>query len=130
LENFEKTIEEVRLREDVDALWKVCCDILRALTIFGGSAWHADLLNTLIEIWNTREMKGEEVNSLQAQIVNALNLLNERGVITSETRLKADLLRPSPTKEFLHTAKEYFVLLKMFGSDREVFRYKHKSFPS
>lgn len=126
MENSTEMIRELKEKEETDILRKTCCDILRAVTILHGSAWDSDLEGTLNELWFMKELGADQIEVLQKKIKDALKILNEKGIVTSQNRLRADLSKPYPTEENMHTAKDFVTLLREFGGDKDVIRYRRE----
>jgi hypothetical protein len=124
LGNTEKTLRELRSREESNLPEKVACDILRALTILGGSSWESELSDTLLELWHQDQSQPVDLSRLQTEIEGALKTLNDRGVITSQRRVKADLSAQAQREEMLYSALSYSLLISVFGSDRQVLKYR------
>jgi len=119
-------IKELLSREREDEFSRASCDVLRALTILGGRAWHSDLVDTLMGLWSIRASEIEQTVSLRGHLDDAIRFLNEKHVIVSEKKQRADL-SGSPVEELLHSSKEYIGLLRNFGGDREVLKYTRET---
>lgn len=115
-------IRELKRKESTDVLWKTCCDVLRALTILHGSAWHLDLTFTLSQLWNLEELGNGQIRDLEEKIDDAIKALNESGIVSSQRRLRAVLSR-APMTETLHCA-DPIELQREFGGDKYVLRYR------
>jgi hypothetical protein len=124
LGNTEKILRELRSHEESNLPSKVACDILRALTILGGSSWESELSDTLLELWHQDQSQAIDLNQLQAEIEGALKTLNDCGIITSQRRMKADLSTQAQREEMLCSALSYSSLINVFGSDRQVLKYR------
>ncbi len=68
----------------------------------------------------------QSMASLRGHVDNAVRFLNEKRIMISEQKQKADL-SGSPVDELLHSSKDYFGLLRNFGGDREVVRYTRET---
>lgn len=119
-----QVIREMKEREKTDTLYRACCDILRALTILHGSAWQSDLTPTLEGLWGLEDLTLDEIDDLRGRLNEALNVLNERGIVSSEKRVKASLTPSQSREEMFHYARKFFTLLQEFGSDRYVMKYR------
>ena len=122
--NTEKILRELRSREESNLPSKVACDILRTLTILGGSSWESELSDTLLELWHQDQSQAIDLSRLQAEIEGALKTLNDRGIITFQRRMKADLSTQAQREEMLYSALSYSSLINVFGSDRQVLKYR------
>ncbi|MEM2876226.1 MAG: hypothetical protein QXL67_04675 [Candidatus Bathyarchaeia archaeon] len=119
-----QVIKDLKSRESTDILYKVCCDVLRALMILHGSAWQSDLTFTLEGLWSLRDLTLGEVNDLRGRLDDALNLLNERGIVSSEKRVRASLSPPYSEEEMFHYTESLFTLIREFGSNGSVLKYR------
>jgi len=126
LGTLDDPIKELLSKEREDELSRASCDVLRALTILGGRAWHSDLIDTLMGLWSIRTSEMQETVSLRRQLDDAIRFLNEKQIIVSEKKQRADL-SGSPVEEMLHSSKEYIGLLRNFGGDREVLKYTRET---
>jgi len=127
MEKTEKILRELRSREESDLPSKVACDILRALTILGGSSWESELSDTLLELWHQNQPQAADLSRSQAEIEGALETLNDCDVITSQRRIKADLSAQAQREEMLYRALNYSSLISVFGSDRQVLKYRGRT---
>ena len=121
-----QVIRELKSKEETDVLGKTCCDILRTLTVLHGSAWDSDLMTTLNELWRMETLSEDQISNLQGKIKGALKILNEKKIVVSQKRMRADLSKPHPTEEMLHSAPDFMTLLREFGGDRDVLRYRRE----
>ena len=121
-----QVIRELKSKEETDVLGKTCCDILRTLTVLHGSAWDSDLMTTLNELWRMKTLSEDQISNLQGKIKGALKILNEKKIVVSQKRVRADLSKPHPTEETLHSAPDLIILLREFGGDRDVLRYRRE----
>jgi len=126
MESSTEVIQELKEKEETGILWKTCCDILRAVTILHGRAWDSDLERILTELWYMKELGADRIGVFRKKIKDALKFLNEKGVVTSQKRLRADLSKPYATEENMHTAKDFVTLLREFGGDKDVIRYRRE----
>jgi len=126
MESSAEVIRELKEKEETGVLWKTCCDILRAVTILHGSAWDSDLEGILTELWYMKELGADRIEVFRKKIKDALKFLNEKGVVTSQKKLRADLSKPYATEENMHTAKDFVTLLREFGGDKDVIRYRRE----
>jgi len=126
MKSVSNVLRELKSKEETDALWKACCDVLRALTVLHGSAWGSDLTTTLNELWRMETLSEERINSLQGKVKEALGILNEKKIVVSQKRMRADLSKTRPMEETLHSASDFVILLREFGGDREVLRYRRE----
>ena len=117
-------IRDLKEKEKTDILYRACCDILRALTILHGSAWQSDLIPTLEEIWGLQDLTLDDVDNLRRKLDDALKMLNERGIVSSEKRVKASLSSSRSREEMFHYTRSFFALIQEFGSDRYVMKYR------
>ncbi|MFQ6080190.1 MAG: hypothetical protein ACE5OW_00780 [Candidatus Bathyarchaeia archaeon] len=121
-----QVIRELKSKEEADVLGRTCCDILRTLTILHGSAWDSDLVTTLNEFWRMKRLREDQIGNLQGKIEGALKILNEKKIVVSQKRMRAELSKPHPTEETLHSAPDLITLLREFGGDRDVLRYRRE----
>jgi len=126
LDTVDDTIKELLSKERDDDFSRASCDVLRALTILGGRAWHSDLIDTLMGLWSIRASEMQQTASLRGHLDDAIRFLNEKHVIVCEKKQRADL-SGSPVEELLHSSKEYIGLLRNFGGDREVLKYTRET---
>ncbi len=126
LSTMDQTIRELLSRESEDEFARASCDVLRALTILGGRAWHSDLIDTLMGLWSIRTSEMQQTASIRGHLDDAIRFLNEKQIIISEKKQRADL-SGSPVEELLHSSKDYFGLLRNFGGDREVLKYTRET---
>jgi len=126
LDIIDKTIKELLPKERDDDFSRASCDVLRALTILGGRAWHSDLIDTLMGLWSIRTSEMQQTTSIRGHLDDAIRFLNEKQIIISEKKQRADL-SGSPVEELLHSSKDYFGLLRNFGGDREVLKYTRET---
>ena len=126
MESSAEVIRELKEKEETGVLWKTCCDILRAVTILHGSAWDSDLEGILTELWYMKELGADRIEVFRKKIKDALKFLNEKGVVASQKKLRADLSKPYATEENMHTAKDFVTLLREFGGDKDVIRYRRE----
>ncbi|MCD6530237.1 hypothetical protein J7L06_08160 [Candidatus Bathyarchaeota archaeon] len=124
--DFVNIIRDLKEKEEADPLYMVCCDVLRALMILHGSAWHSDLTLTLEEIWGLRDLPFDKAYELRDRVNKAIKLLSERGLILVENRVRASLSSSKPTKEEFYQIKDFFPLLREFGGDKYVLRYRRE----
>jgi len=68
----------------------------------------------------------QQTASLREHLDDAIGFLNEKQIIVSENKQRADL-SGSPVEELLHSSKEYVGLLRNFGGDRDVLRYTREA---
>jgi len=121
-----QVIRELKSKEETEVLGKTCCDILRTLTVLHGSAWDSDLTATLSELWRMKNLNEDQISNLQGKIKGALKILNENKIVVSQMRMRADLSKTGPTEETLHSALDFITLLREFGGDRDVLRYRRE----
>jgi len=121
-----QVIRELKSKEETEVLGKTCCDILRTLTVLHGSAWDSDLMATLKELWRMKNLSEDQIGNLQGKIKGALKILNENKIVVSQMRMRADLSKTRPTEETLHSAPDFITLLREFGGDRDVLRYRRE----
>jgi len=121
-----QVIRELKSKEETEVLGKTCCDILRTLTVLHGSAWDSDLMTTLSELWRMKNLNEDQISNLQGKIKGALKILNENKIVVSQMRMRADLSKTGPTEETLHSALDFITLLREFGGDRDVLRYRRE----
>lgn len=126
MESTPQTFRELKSSEETDVLKKVCCDILRTLSILHGSAWDSDLLITLNELWRMKRLSDDLICNLQGKIRSALKILNEKKIVISQKRMRADLSGPHPKEEMLHSVPDFITLLREFGGDRDVLGYRRE----
>ena len=126
MDTAEETIKGLLSREREDEFARASCDVLRALAILGGRAWHSDLNDTLMGLWSIRTSEMQQTTSLRRHLDDAIRFLNEKQIIVSEKKQRADL-SGSPVEELLHSSKEYIGLLRNFGGDREVLKYTRET---
>jgi hypothetical protein len=108
---------KLKAEERSDDLSRMACDVLRAMTVLGGSAWEGDLHDTLSMIWSLRQ----EDNKLAAPMLSkALEFLREKGILRVEKRAKSDLSTVKPVEEEFYRAEDWLTILRIFGGDREV----------
>ncbi|RLG98591.1 hypothetical protein DRO28_02400 [Candidatus Bathyarchaeota archaeon] len=119
-------IKDLKEKEKTEPIYMTCCDVLRALTILHGSAWQSDLTLTLEEIWGLKNLTLDQTYELRDKLDEAIKLLNERGLILSGKRVRANLSSSKPTEEDFHQIKDFFTLIREFGSDRYVLRYRRE----
>lgn len=123
---IDDAIRELLSKESEDELSRASCDVLRALTILGGRAWHSDLTDTLMGLWSIRDPEMQQTAAIRKRLDDAITFLNEKQIIVSEKKQRADL-SGGPVDELLHSSKEYVGLLKNFGGDRDVLRYTREA---
>jgi len=126
LGKIDDAIRELLSKESEDELSRASCDVLRALTILGGRAWHSDLVDTLMGLWSIRGFEMQQTVSLRGHLDDAIRFLKEKQIIVSEKKQRADL-SGSPVEELLHSSRDYFGLLRNFGGDREVLKYTRET---
>ncbi len=126
MKSTHKVIRELKSKEGTDVLGKTCCDILRTLTVLHGSAWDSDLMTTLNELWRMKTLSEDQISNLRGKIEGALKVLNEKKIVVSQKRVRADLSKPHPKEETLHSASDLITLLREFGGDRDVLRYRRE----
>jgi len=68
----------------------------------------------------------QQTTSLRRNLDDAIRFLNEKQIIVSEKKQRADL-SGGPVDELLHSSKEYIGLLRNFGGDKEVLRYTRET---
>lgn len=110
-------LRELKAGERSDDLSRMLCDVLRAVTVLGGSAWDSDLHDTLRMIWSLRQ---EEDKPATAMLSRALDLLQEKEILRVEKRAKGDLATEKATEEGFYRAVDWLTILRMFGGDKEV----------
>jgi len=126
LNTIDETIKELLSKEREDDFSKASCDVLRALAILGGRAWHSDLIDTLMGLWSLRTSEMQQTAAIRGHLDDAIGFLNEKEVIVSEKKQRADL-SGSSVEEVLHSSKEYMALLRNFGGDKEVLKYAQEA---
>ena len=124
MSHTDRVLRELRISEESDLLSKVACDVLRILTILGGSAWESELSDRLLELWSQDHPQHGDPGRLQAKTEEALKILGDKGIITSKRMTKADLSTQSQREEMLHSARNYSSLVSLFGSDKQVLKYR------
>jgi hypothetical protein len=108
---------KLRAGERSDDLSRMACDVLRAMTVLGGSAWESDLHDTLSMIWSLRQ---EDDKLTNAMLSKALEFLREKGILGVEKRTKGDLSTAKPVEEAFYRVGDWLTILRIFGSDKEV----------
>ncbi len=120
-------IVEVLKHEKEDPVLSVAADILRALAISYGSAWHSELLDTLVGLWTIKSVDMRMLGNRDELVSKALKRLNELGLVQSEKRPRADLGAKESAKEELHTVKDLQELIKAFTADTTIDKYKQET---
>jgi len=109
---------KLKAEERSDNLSRMACDVLRAMTVLGGSAWEGDLHDTLSMIWSLRQ---EEDKLADARMLSrALEFLREKGILRVEKRAKSVLSTAKPVEEEFYRAEDWLTILRVFGGDKEV----------
>lgn len=122
--SIEDTVNEILKKEKSDQLYSVAADVLRALVILHGSAWQSDLMDTLTGLWSIKSLELDEMIGREDVVPKAIKLLNEKGLVRSEERLRGDLSRQEPVKDELHTATNLITLIRLFTVDSLIEKYK------
>ncbi|MGQ9639934.1 MAG: hypothetical protein ACUVUB_05740 [Candidatus Bathyarchaeia archaeon] len=117
---MDKVLQDLRMGEGDSLHLKVACDILRVLTIMGGSAWETELDQTLLELWSLGEAHHHDLESLQGAVEEALELLRGRKVLSIKRGVRADLETKVQREENLYSICDFTSLLRVFGGDRQV----------
>jgi hypothetical protein len=110
-------LRKLKAGERSDDLLRMLCDVLRAMTVLGGSAWESDLHDTLRMIWSLRQ---EEDKPAIAMLSRALEFLQEKEILRVEKRARGDLSTEKATEEGFYRARDWLTILRMFGGDKEV----------
>jgi len=110
-------LRKLKAGEPSDDLSRMLCDVLRAMTVLGGSAWESDLHDTLRMIWSLRQ---EEDKLAAVMFSKALEFLQEKKVLRVERRAKGDLSREKATEEGFYRVGDWLTILRIFGGDKEV----------
>jgi len=121
---MDKVLQDLRRGEDSSLLLKVACDILRVLTIMGGSAWMSELEQTLLEFWSLDEGHPYDLGSLQGEVEKALELLRGRNLLTVRRGVRGDLETNLQREENLYSICDFTSLLRVFGSDGKILKYR------
>jgi hypothetical protein len=108
---------KLKADERSDDLSRMACDVLRAMTVLGGSAWEGDLHDTLSMIWNLRQ---EDDKLASPMLSRALEFLREKGILRVEKRAKSDLSTAKPVEEGFYRLEDWLTILRVFGADKEV----------
>lgn len=110
-------LRDLKARERSDDLSRMSCDILRAMTVLGGSAWESDLHDGLRLIWSLRQEEDRLETTLLAK---ALESLQDKQILRVEKRIRGDLTSGKATEEAFYRVGEWLTLLRIFGGDKEV----------
>jgi hypothetical protein len=110
-------LRELKSKERFDDLSRMSCDILRAMTVLGGSAWESDLDNSLRMIWSLRQ---KEDTLGTALVAKALQSLQDQQILKVQKRIRGELTSGKATEEAFYQVCGWFTLLRIFGSDKEV----------
>jgi hypothetical protein len=110
-------LRKLKADERSDNLSRMQCDVLRAMTVLGGSAWESDLHDTLSMIWSLRE---EDDKLATPMLSKALEFLREKGILGVEKRAKGDLSTEKPAQEAFYRVGDWLTVLRIFGGDKEV----------
>jgi hypothetical protein len=110
-------LRKLKADERSDDLSRMQCDVLRAMTVLGGSAWESDLHDTLSMIWSLRQ---EDDKLATPMLSKALEFLREKGILGVEKRAKGDLSTEKPAKEAFYRVGDWLTVLRIFGGDKEV----------
>ncbi|MBS7626850.1 hypothetical protein KEJ51_07440 [Candidatus Bathyarchaeota archaeon] len=121
---MDKVLQDLRKSEDSSLSLKVACDILRVLTIMGGSAWMTELEQRLLELWSLDEEHLYDLGSLQGEVEKALELLRGRNLLNVRRCVRGDLETNVQREENLYSICDFTSLLRVFGSDGKVLRYR------
>jgi hypothetical protein len=108
---------KLKAEERSDDLSRMACDVLRAMTVLGGSAWEGDLHDTLSMIWSLRQ---EDNRPAAPMLSRALEFLREKGILRVEKRAKSDLSATKPVEEGFYLIEDWLTILRVFGGDKEV----------
>jgi hypothetical protein len=108
---------KLKAEERSDDLSRMTCDVLRAMTVLGGSAWEGDLHDTLSTIWSLRQ---EDNKPATPMLSRALEFLREKGILRVEKRAKSDLSTTKPVEEGFYLVEDWLTILRVFGGDKEV----------
>jgi hypothetical protein len=110
-------LRELKSRERSDDLSRTSCDVLRAMTVLGGSAWESDLHDSLRMIWSLRQ---EEDRLGAAVVAKALQFLQDKQILKVEKRNRGELTSGKAAEEAFYRVGEWLALLRVFGGDKEV----------
>ncbi len=127
MESFDLQVKEIKDREKEKELYSLSCDILRALVILYGSAWHDELLTTLSELWSLGGFSLEDRIEREKNLEEALKFLNSKGIIKSEKRMRGYLEREKASEEPFHTVLKLSSLIRLFSGDALINRYRRAS---
>jgi len=110
--------------EDVDdkPLQRVSCDVLRALLLLKGAAWHTDLVNELRYIWTFRGWGENQIARYFKHVRNALKNLRDKGMLEAQLRRRASLSGIGAIKEELYLLKQPALVRRCFADDHELLR--------
>jgi hypothetical protein len=108
---------KLKAEERSDELSRMMCDVLRAMTVLGGSAWESDLHDTLWMIWSQRQ---EDDKLATPMLSRALEFLREKEILRVEKRARGDLSKEKPVEEEFYRVGDWFTILRIFGGDKEV----------
>jgi hypothetical protein len=110
-------LRKLKAEERSDDLSGMQCDVLRAMTVLGGSAWESDLHDTLSMI---RSLRQEGDKPATAMLSRALEFLREKGILRAEKRARGDLSTEKPAEEEFYRVGDWLTILRIFGGDKEV----------
>ena len=109
---------KLKAEERSDNLSRMACDVLRAMTVLGGSAWEGDLHDTLSMIWSLRQEEDKLADA--RRLSKALEFLRGKGILRVEKRPKSVLSTAQPVQEEFYRAEDWLAILRVFGGDKEV----------
>jgi len=120
-------IKEIVNKEKEDEIYSLSCDILRALVILYGSAWHSELLFTLNELWSLKGIDLDKRIEKEKMLDKALKLLSSKGIVNYEKRKRAYLERTEALEENFYFVKRITSLIKFFAGDEIISKYRRAS---
>jgi hypothetical protein len=122
-ESIQATIRTMR-KNDVEEkpLWKVCCDLLRALLLLQGVAWQRDLVNELRDIWTWRNWEEDKIRDFSRFVKDAIKVLKEKDILDTQRRKRARLAGAGIMEETFYSLKHHALVRRCFADDRDFIR--------